>query len=129
MLPQQLRLAQAPSTPQTTYAGGLQPAAPAPWVFEIGARYVYSSGKNWYDLYNDPNPSQLNSRLTYDGLNAHSGEVFFRVDSPSAIFIKGYYGGGSIQHGNALRRRLSACRVAVLQDGQRHEWHPPVRNH
>ena len=59
---------------------------PAPWVFEIGARYVYSSGKNWYDLYNDPTPSQLNSRLTYDGLNAHSGEVFFRVDSPSAIF-------------------------------------------
>ena len=77
-------------------------AAPAPWVFEIGARYVYSSGKNWYDLYNDPNPSQLNSRLTYDGLNAHSGEVFFRVDSPSAIFIKGYYGGGRIQHGNTL---------------------------
>ena len=75
---------------------------PAPWVFEIGARYVYSSGKNWYDLYNDPNPSQLNSRLTYDGLNAHSGEVFFRVDSPSAIFIKGYFGGGSIQHGNTL---------------------------
>jgi hypothetical protein len=75
---------------------------PAPWVFEIGARYVYSSGKNWYDLYNDPNPSQLNSRLTYDGLNAHSGEVFFRVDSPSAIFIKGYYGGGRIQHGNTL---------------------------
>src|SRR3954471_8866392 len=72
---------------------------PAPWVFEIGARYVYTSGKNWYDLYNDPTPSQLNSRLTYDGLNANSGEVFFRVDSPSAIFIKGYYGGGSIQHG------------------------------
>jgi hypothetical protein len=75
-------------------------AAPAPWVFEIGARYVYSSGKNWYDLYNDPTPSQLNSRLTYDGLNANSGEVFFRVDSPSAIFIKGYYGAGSMQHGN-----------------------------
>ena len=75
---------------------------PAPWVFEIGARYFYSTGKNWYDLYNDPTPAQLNSRLTYDGLNAHSGEVFFRVDSPSAIFIKGYYGGGSIQHGNTL---------------------------
>ena len=51
--------------------------APAPWVFEIGARYVYSSAKNWYDLYNDPTPTQLNSRLTYDGLNAHSGEGFF----------------------------------------------------
>jgi hypothetical protein len=76
--------------------------APAPWVFEIGARYFYSSAKNWYDLYNDPTPAQLNSRLTYDGLNAHSGEVFFRVDSPSAIFLKGYYGGGSIQHSNTL---------------------------
>ena len=102
MLPQQLRSAQAPSTPQTSRYGRWSTVAPAPWVFEIGARYVYSSGKNWYDLYNDPNPSQLNSRLTYDGLNAHSGEVFFRVDSPSAIFIKGYYGGGSIQHGNTL---------------------------
>jgi hypothetical protein len=75
---------------------------PAPWVFEIGARYFYSTGKNWYDLYNDPTPAQLNSRLTYDGLHAHAGEVFFRADSPSAIFIKGYYGAGSIQHGNTL---------------------------
>ena len=73
--------------------------APAPWVFEIGARYVYSSAKNWYDLYNDPTPTQLNSRLTYDGLNAHSGEGFFQIDSPSAIFVKGYFGGGSIRQG------------------------------
>ena len=72
---------------------------PAPWVFEIGGRYFYSSAKNWYDLYNDPTPAQLNSRLTYDGLNAHSGEVFFRVDTPSAIFVKGYYGAGSIRQG------------------------------
>jgi hypothetical protein len=73
--------------------------APTPWVYEIGARYFYSSAKNWYDLYNNPNPAQLNSRLTYDGLNANSGEAFFRIDSPSAIFVKGYIGGGSFRKG------------------------------
>ena len=96
-----------PSAPDSVQAADnrVQPVvykaavAPAPWVFEIGARYVYSSAKNWYDLYNDPTPTQLNSRLTYDGLNAHSGEGFFRIDSPSAIFVKGYFGGGSIRQG------------------------------
>jgi hypothetical protein len=77
-------------------------AVPAAWVWEVGARYMYSSGKNWYDLYNDPTPAQLNSRLTYDGLRANSGEAFFRVDSPSAWFVKGYYGAGGIGRSNTL---------------------------
>ena len=73
--------------------------APVPWVFEVGARYFYSAGKNWYDLYNDPTPAQLNSRLTYDNPHANSGEGFFRIDSPWAVFVKGYLGGGSIRNG------------------------------
>src|SRR5947209_6041676 len=78
-------------------------AVPAPaWVWEVGARYMYSSGKNWYDLYNDPTPAQLNSRLTYDKLWANSGEAFFRVDSPTAFFVKGYIGGGRIGRSNTL---------------------------
>jgi hypothetical protein len=70
-----------------------------PWVFELGAGYFYSGGKNWYDLYNDPSPSQLNSRLTYDNPHANSGEGFFRIDSPWAVFVKGYLGVGSIRNG------------------------------
>ena len=35
-------------------------------------------------------------------MRAHSGEAFFRVDSPSAWFIKGYYGAGSIGRSNTL---------------------------
>jgi hypothetical protein len=74
--------------------------APAAWVWEVGARYWYSSGKNWYNFYDNVALSQLNSRLTYDGLAANSGEGFFRVDSPFGIFVKGYFGGGSIFTGH-----------------------------
>jgi hypothetical protein len=72
----------------------------SPWVVEVGARYWYSSGKNWYNLYDPVVLSQLNSRLTYDGMRANSGEGFFRIDSPWGIFVKGYAGGGSIFHGH-----------------------------
>jgi hypothetical protein len=77
------------------------PPAPAPvWVWEVGARYWYSSGRNKYDLYYDSTPSLLVSRLDYDKLKAHSGEAFFRVDSPYGVFVKGYFGGGVISGGN-----------------------------
>jgi hypothetical protein len=78
-----------------------QPAVVAsPWVVEAGARYWYSSGKNWYNLYDPVVLGQLNSRLTYDGMRANSGEGFFRIDSPWGIFVKGYAGGGSIFRGH-----------------------------
>jgi hypothetical protein len=73
---------------------------PSSWVWEAGGRYWYSSAKNWYDFYSNRIPSQLNSRLTYDGLAANSGEGFFRVDSPLGMFLKGYFGGGSIFNGH-----------------------------
>jgi hypothetical protein len=78
-----------------------QPAPVAsPWVVEVGARYWYSSGKNRYNFYDPAVPSQLNSRLTYDGMRANAGEGFFRIDSPWGIFAKGYFGGGSIFSGH-----------------------------
>ena len=79
--------------------------APAPWVFEIGARYVYSSGKNWYDLYNDPTPTQLNSRLTYDGLNAHSGEGILSSRQPERDLRQGL-----------LRRRRDPARQTLYDE-------------
>ncbi|RTL62198.1 MAG: hypothetical protein EKK41_25700 [Hyphomicrobiales bacterium] len=68
--------------------------------FEMGGRYWYSTGRNAYNYYTDPTPSALISRLTYDGLSAHSGEIFFRGDTTSGLFLKGIVGAGAIGGGN-----------------------------
>lgn len=68
------------------------------WNWEVGARYWYSTGKTSYDLSNAAD-TFLVSRLTYDNLDAHSGEAFFRGDHSSGIFTKGYVGGGVINSG------------------------------
>jgi hypothetical protein len=63
------------------------------YSFEVGARYWYSSGKLAKDLFDDPRSSNaLNSRLTYDGLAAHSFEAFGRIDLPNGLFLKGFAG-------------------------------------
>lgn len=66
------------------------------WEIDVGARYWYSSGKFQSENGNLP---VLVSRLTYDGMTGHSGEVFGRVDSPFNVFVKGFAGGGSITSG------------------------------
>ncbi|MEX6506112.1 outer membrane beta-barrel protein [Jiella sp. M17.18] len=83
------------------------PAAPAAtimpsgWEFEGGVRYWYSSGRFQKDLPLDSgSSSSLVSRLTYDGLTAHSGELYGRVDSPWNLFLKGYAGLGKIVDGH-----------------------------
>src|SRR5262249_24261543 len=57
------------------------------WEVDLGARYWYSSGKFQWDNFAAANI--LESRLTYDRLRAHSGEVFGRIDSPWNVFVKG----------------------------------------
>ena len=75
-------------------------AAVSPYSFEIGARYWYSTGKFSKDLFDDPRSSDLlNSRLTYDGLTAHSFEAFGRVNLPSGLFLKGYAGVSGLSSG------------------------------
>jgi len=78
------------------------PAVSSAFVAEGGLRYWYSSGKIKYDYFAPSAMSlttdMLVSRLSYEGLNAHSGEMFFRLDGvygPFAnAFLKGYVGGG-----------------------------------
>jgi outer membrane protease len=70
--------------------------------WEIGARYWYSTGRNGYNYYGDTTSSLLVSRLIYDGLTAHSGEVYFRSDLPSRVFVKGFVGAGSIGDGTLI---------------------------
>ncbi len=66
------------------------------WEFEGGLRYWYSSGRY---VNANGSASVLVSRLSYDNLNAHTGEVFGRVDSPIGVFVKGFVGAGTIVSG------------------------------
>lgn len=75
------------------------PIATPDWLFEIGGRYWYSSSTNRYDYYADSTTANRVSRLSYDGMSAHTGEAFFRLDSPYRIFLKGYGGLGKITRG------------------------------
>lgn len=77
-----------------------EPAAPSTWVFESGARYFYSSGTHRFTLGSAIIPGQVNSRLTYDGFGAHSGESFGRLDhNPTGLFLKGFLGSGFVDSG------------------------------
>jgi opacity protein-like surface antigen len=80
-------------------------SAPAParsaWQVDVGTRYWYSRGRYQNDLtLNTINAQQehLVSRLTYES-EGHSGEVFWRVDSPKRLFLKGFAGGGGLVSG------------------------------
>lgn len=66
------------------------------WEFETGIRYWYSSG-NFQSA--NGTPDSLVSRLPYNGMEGHSGEVFARLDSPFDVFFKGFFGGGGIAAG------------------------------
>lgn len=66
---------------------------------EFGLRYWYSWGKTQKDLYG-ASRSDLVSRLTYDDLSGHSGEVYGRLDHSSGFFLKGYLGGGILPNGS-----------------------------
>jgi len=81
----------------------LQKAPPLPaWQFDVGARYWYSQGRYQNDLAMNTNMAQQNhlvSRLTYES-TGHSGEVFWRIDSPRRIFLKGFAGLGGLTGGH-----------------------------
>ena len=78
---------------------GQAPVVTSDWLLEIGGRYWYSSATNRYNYYGDSTTANRVSRLSYDGLSAHTGEVFFRLDGPTRIFAKGYAGAGKIVRG------------------------------
>lgn len=66
------------------------------WEFEAGARYWYSWG-NFQS--SNGTATSLVSRLPYNNMEGHSGELFARLDSPFGVFVKGFVGGGGISHG------------------------------
>ena len=70
----------------------------SPWFFEFGPRYWLSTGaytKNLYDTHDN-----LISRLSYKDLTANSAEAFWQLTHESGLFVKGYFGGGSVLSGS-----------------------------
>lgn len=87
--------------PSSSMPVKMPPQLVSRWAFEPGARYWYSSGRFQKDLpAGNTSSTSLISRLTYDGLTAHSGEVFARLDTPWNVFIKGFVGLGQISSGH-----------------------------
>ncbi len=89
-------------------AKSVMKAPPAPyvagWELELGSRYWYSRGRFHKDFGsgsdNPTAPTTLISRLTYDNMPAHAGEVFGRLDTPWNVFLKGFVGLGTSQSGH-----------------------------
>lgn len=75
-------------------ATGLPPPT-AGWQLEFGSRVFFSGGRLQKDLYDPDIRRQMNSRLTYGGTAAGTGELFGRIDAPSGWFVKGYAGIGT----------------------------------
>lgn len=82
----------------------------SPFAFEVGARYWYSWGNIGFAFANgNPNFGSPTSTLDWHDLNAHSGEIFGRVDHrPTGWFVKGLAGMGSIGSGQIEDRDFFA---------------------
>jgi hypothetical protein len=83
--------------------------------FEVGGRFWYSSARNGYNYYGDATTSMLVSRLTYDGLPASSGELYFRGDVTWGLFIKGFIGAGVISGGHLIDEDFPPLTVPYSQ--------------
>jgi hypothetical protein len=81
--------------------GFFMPRPAAAWQADFAARYWFGKSKTAKTLYDLPSFSgDMVSRLTYDGLTTHTGEVFGRIAFTSGWFIKGYIGAGVVAGGN-----------------------------
>jgi opacity protein-like surface antigen len=67
--------------------------------YQVGTRYFWSTGTMLKSLKN-PSGAAVNSRLTYSGLDANSGEAFGRVEHNTGAFVKGVIGAGSMGSGS-----------------------------
>ena len=93
------------SLPYPTLVPWPAKAARSDWEFDIGARTWFSSGTVGAPqalLAFPPLPSSINSRLTYEHVQALSGETFARLDHRSGLFVKGFVGAGGITSGTLV---------------------------
>lgn len=76
------------------------PPPPVGWTAEVGARWFASTGRMQKDLFAPVLTDRLNSRLIYANTTGQAGETFFRIDTDSPIFLKGYAGLGTLAGGS-----------------------------
>lgn len=76
------------------------PAPPVGWSAQVGARWFASTGRMQKDLYDPFDTARLNSRLIYANTTGQAGETFFRFDTDSRVFLKGYAGLGTLSGGS-----------------------------
>jgi opacity protein-like surface antigen len=62
---------------------------------EVGGRYVHGWGRFQQDLAGSTGLPSNNSRLTWKDLETDGGEVFWRIDTPHRLMVKGLWGTGS----------------------------------
>lgn len=72
----------------------------SPWSFEFGPRYWLSSEKFQYDLFGFSN--SMVSRLTFSNMTSNAAEGFWQLSHDNGVFLKGYFGGGSINGGKLI---------------------------
>lgn len=72
----------------------------SPWTLDVGTRYWLGFGKYTKDLYGITVEDGMVSRLTYDGYVSNAAEGFWRLGHSNGVFLKGYFGGGSITDGH-----------------------------
>lgn len=101
------------SIPAKAVASRWAYVTPAPFAFEAGARYWYSTGSmrfgfaNGNPLYGDPT-----STLDWHGMPGHTGEIFGRIDHrPSGVYVKGIAGLGKGSGGQIDDRDYFANQV------------------
>ncbi|ACA21227.1 hypothetical protein M446_7000 (plasmid) [Methylobacterium sp. 4-46] len=76
------------------------PLPASDWVFEVGIRYFYSTGRSSLLLGDSENAGHKNSRVIYHDVGAHASENFVRVDDNSTgRFAKAFVGSGIITSG------------------------------
>ncbi len=85
--------------------------------YEIGARYWWSEGKTKFSIDSSKlNPALFGSptsTLTYDNVQANTGEFTFRARTESNWIAKGFVGGGVLNGGNLDDRDFDAGQVMI----------------
>ncbi len=72
----------------------------SPWNLEMGTRYWLGFGEYVKNLYGSTAESGMVSRLTYNDYVSNSAEGFWRLGHQNGLFVKGYFGGGSVTSGH-----------------------------
>jgi hypothetical protein len=71
----------------------------SPWQFELGSRYWLSTNNYTKTLYGNPSAPPL-SKLSYKNATGNSAEGWWQLTHFTGLFLKGFFGGGSISKGS-----------------------------